>query len=295
MKRLLSFLAIGVLIVTGTTAGAALAAGQSDTSGAGKAPEHSQAGGQGQAQGGNASSGGPGQQAQGQGTQRQSSTSSQGANQSGPYNPSGVGSPSGNGKSTDNNGNRPCAGCVGKADAKNPPGQLPGGQDSNRGYECDDNQGVGKTNPAHSGCSSGSTTTTTTSAGGSSSTGSGPAGQPGGPSDQGAVLGQSQPDRSEPPAADSPAAGEPEPAAGEPARGRELPFTGLGLVWMALLGLILVGVGRQVRRSSSPVPDEPARVTESAPEAEAGTPPPRSRHGAALATLVLLSIGVLLR
>ena len=41
----------------------------------------------------------------------------------------------------------------GKADAKNPPGQAPDGSDSNKGYECDENQGVGKTNPAHSGCS----------------------------------------------------------------------------------------------------------------------------------------------
>jgi hypothetical protein len=78
---------------------------------------------------------------------------------SGPYDPdpadpgaSGVGQPSGNGKSTDNNGNRPCAGCVGKADYKNPPGQLPDGSDHNKGYECDGNEGVGKMNPAHSGC-----------------------------------------------------------------------------------------------------------------------------------------------
>jgi hypothetical protein len=78
---------------------------------------------------------------------------------SGPYDPdpadpgaSGVGEPSGNGKSTDNNGNRPCAGCVGNADYKNPPGQLPDGSDDNKGYECDENEGVGKMNPAHSGC-----------------------------------------------------------------------------------------------------------------------------------------------
>src|SRR5918995_1943604 len=81
---------------------------------------------------------------------------------SGPYDPdptdpgaSGVGQPSGNGKSTDNNGNRPCAGCVGKADYKNPPGQLPDGSDHNKGYECDENEGVGKMNPAHSGCAPG--------------------------------------------------------------------------------------------------------------------------------------------
>ncbi|HEV3475667.1 MAG TPA: hypothetical protein VG602_09935 [Actinomycetota bacterium] len=49
-------------------------------------------------------------------------------------------------------GGRPCAGCVGNADYKNPPGQFPDGTDANNGYECDGNSGVGKTNPAHSGC-----------------------------------------------------------------------------------------------------------------------------------------------
>lgn len=77
-----------------------------------------------------------------------------GANQSpGPYDPSGCGLPSGNGKSDNNNSSKPCAGCVGNADAKNPPGQYPNGGDPNAGYECDRNQGVGQTNPAHTGCS----------------------------------------------------------------------------------------------------------------------------------------------
>ena len=76
-----------------------------------------------------------------------------GANQSpGPYDPNGCGLPSGNGKSTNNNSSKPCAGCVGNADAKNPPGQYPNGSDPNAGYECDRNQGVGQTNPAHTGC-----------------------------------------------------------------------------------------------------------------------------------------------
>jgi len=48
---------------------------------------------------------------------------------------------------------KPCAGCVGKADNKNPQGQMPNAdEDGNRGYECDDNQGVGQGNPAHTGC-----------------------------------------------------------------------------------------------------------------------------------------------
>lgn len=66
----------------------------------------------------------------------------------GAYCPSGVGAPSGNGNAT----NQPAAGTKGKADFKNPPGQAPDGSDKNKGYECDTNQGVGKTNPAHSGC-----------------------------------------------------------------------------------------------------------------------------------------------
>lgn len=33
----------------------------------------------------------------------------------------------------------------------NPPGQLPF-PDSNAGYECDSNHGIGQTNPAHTGC-----------------------------------------------------------------------------------------------------------------------------------------------
>ncbi|MGE5719204.1 MAG: LPXTG cell wall anchor domain-containing protein [Nocardioidaceae bacterium] len=47
---------------------------------------------------------------------------------------------------------KPCAGCVGKADNKNPKGQYPHGGDHNAGYECDRNQGIGQSNPAHTGC-----------------------------------------------------------------------------------------------------------------------------------------------
>jgi hypothetical protein len=41
---------------------------------------------------------------------------------------------------------------VGNADDKFPPGQAPNGTDDNNGYECDGNKGIGKTNPAHTGC-----------------------------------------------------------------------------------------------------------------------------------------------
>jgi len=73
------------------------------------------------------------------------------------------GSASLNGSGGGNATGRPCAGCVGRADNKNPLGQ---GQkypefradgrliqdDRNNGYECDGNNGIGKSNPAHTLC-----------------------------------------------------------------------------------------------------------------------------------------------
>ena len=86
-----------------------------------------------------------------------------GANQDcGAYCPNGVGLPSGNGGDNGNATGKPCAGCVGNADGKNPPGQAVDGSDHNNGYECDGNNGIAKTNPAHSGCSSTSIPQTTT-------------------------------------------------------------------------------------------------------------------------------------
>jgi hypothetical protein len=83
-----------------------------------------------------------------------------GANQDcGAYCPSGVGLPSGNGNGNGNATGKPCAGCVGNADDKNPPGQFKDGSDHNNGYECDGNHGIGRTNPAHSGCSPTTSTT----------------------------------------------------------------------------------------------------------------------------------------
>jgi hypothetical protein len=75
-----------------------------------------------------------------------------GANQGTVYDSTCDGSPSLNGNGKGNASGRPCAGCVGNADDKNPPGQMPGGSDNNKGYECDENSGVGRTNPAHTGC-----------------------------------------------------------------------------------------------------------------------------------------------
>ncbi|CAA9387128.1 MAG: hypothetical protein AVDCRST_MAG47-2584 [uncultured Nocardioidaceae bacterium] len=69
------------------------------------------------------------------------------------YCPTNVGAPSGNGNGNGKAVGKPAAGTVGNADSKNPPGQAPDGSDSNNGYECDGNSGIGKTNPAHTGCS----------------------------------------------------------------------------------------------------------------------------------------------
>jgi hypothetical protein len=78
--------------------------------------------------------------------------SGNGANVHGAYDSTRDGSPSMNGNGNGNATGKPCAGCVGAADNKNPPGQLPNGTDLNAGYECDTNHGIGRTNPAHTGC-----------------------------------------------------------------------------------------------------------------------------------------------
>src|SRR3954452_12598883 len=78
----------------------------------------------------------------------------------GPYCSTRDGSPSGNGNGNGKATGKPCAGCVGKADNKNPKGQMPGGSDHNAGYECDRNHGIGRSNPAHTGCTTGSSSST---------------------------------------------------------------------------------------------------------------------------------------
>src|SRR3954467_8925193 len=78
--------------------------------------------------------------------------SGHGANTHGPYDSTRSGAPSLNGNGKGKAVGKPCAGCVGKADNKNPKGQMPNGSDANAGYECDRNHGIGRTNPAHTGC-----------------------------------------------------------------------------------------------------------------------------------------------
>ena len=76
-----------------------------------------------------------------------------------PYRSTRNGAPSDNGSGTGQATGRPCAGCVGQADNKNPPGQASSGpSDHNNGYECDGNNGIGQTNPAHTGCTTPPTT-----------------------------------------------------------------------------------------------------------------------------------------
>lgn len=113
-----------------------------------------------------------------------------GANQHGAYDSTRDGSPSENGNGNGNATGKPCAGCVGKADNKNPKGQAPDGSDRNNGYECDGNQGVGKTNPAHTGCTAtpgttgdGSTPPAVSGSDDGSSGGTGPQGSTGGVTD----------------------------------------------------------------------------------------------------------------
>lgn len=87
--------------------------------------------------------------------------SGQGANIHGPYDSTRNGAASQNGNGNGSAVGKPCAGCVGKADNKNPAGQMPNGSDRNAGYECDRNHGIGRTNPAHTGCTTAPTATTT--------------------------------------------------------------------------------------------------------------------------------------
>ncbi|NUT93165.1 MAG: LPXTG cell wall anchor domain-containing protein [Saccharothrix sp.] len=131
----------------------------------GQSQEHGQAGDQGQA-----GEHGQGQPAQGGPAQEDTNApqppsnadfTDHGANTHGPYDSTRDGSLSENGNGDGQQVGQPCAGCVGNADNKNPPGQLPGGSDGNAGYECDRNAGVGRSNPAHTGCTETNPPTTT--------------------------------------------------------------------------------------------------------------------------------------
>lgn len=101
---------------------------------------------------GNAGTSGTYNQPQPYSTADQNNTGANNTSPSNPYKSTRDGSPSLNGNGNGQATGKPCAGCVGKADNKFPPGQAPNGTDRNAGYECDRNNGIGKTNPAHTGC-----------------------------------------------------------------------------------------------------------------------------------------------
>ena len=171
-----------------------------------------------------------------------------GANTHGPYDSTRDGSPSGNGNGTGNAIGKPCAGCVGKADNKNPPGQLPGGSDANAGYECDRNHGVGRTNPAHTGCRPDSPPPPpdTCPSGNPPVNGQCDGDNPGGDNPGGGTPGGGQPPQAQPGAVPASAAGE------------DLAFTGaavlplLGLAAMTIVaGAVLMLASRRRRRPLS--------------------------------------------
>lgn len=153
-----------------------------------------------------------------------------------PYRSTRSGAPSLNGNGQGQAVGKPCAGCVGRADNKNPKGQQPGGSDPNNGYECDGNHGIGRTNPAHTGCApavpSSTTTTTTTTPPAATTTTTVPAppakGSSGGPTNSGAPPPVAHP---QPPAAIT---------ASPPGA---LAFTGSATSSLALLGLMALGAG----------------------------------------------------
>src|SRR5688500_13048205 len=143
--------------------------------------------------------------------------SGNGANVHGPYDSTRDGSPSLNGNGTGEAVGKPCAGCVGKADNKNPQGQLPGGSDANKGYECDANHGIGRSNPAHTGCKPAETPPQTPP-----------------PSTKTDVP-------PPPPGGGAPQA--PAPQVATAAEADELAFTGFDVLPLGLGGLALVGAG----------------------------------------------------
>jgi hypothetical protein len=151
--------------------------------------------------------------------------SGNGANVHGPYDSTRDGSPSQNGNGGGEAVGKPCAGCVGKADNKNPPGQLPGGSDANKGYECDANHGVGRSNPAHTGCKPGETPPTTPPPTTPPTKTEVPPPPPGGGAPQ-APAPQAAPQ-----------------AAAQAADVDELAFTGFDVLPLGLAGFTLIGAG----------------------------------------------------
>ncbi|GAA5105912.1 hypothetical protein [Haloechinothrix salitolerans] len=172
--------------------------------------------------------------------------SGNGANTHGPYDSTRDGSPSRNGNGDGKAKGKPCAGCVGKADNKNPPGQMPGGSDPNAGYECDTNSGIGKSNPAHTSCQEQPPTTPpeTTPPETTPPETTPPEGTPTTTTEPPTTTDTTPPETSTPPAPTPPGETQP-PAGGEApeAAPETLPTTGVNATLPVLGGLAAVLIG----------------------------------------------------
>ena len=154
----------------------------------------------------------------------------------GPYCSTRDGSPSLNGNGNGAALGKPCAGCVGKADNKNPAGQMPNGSDPNAGYECDRNHGIGRSNPAHTGC-----TASVTPPSGCVETVGHPCDTPG--SSSGCVATAVHPCTSPHAGALAESQTRNGVSASSPATSAPLASTGTDVVWLLAVGLILIGLG----------------------------------------------------
>ena len=181
-----------------------------------------------------------------------------GANNGGncaPYCSTRDGSPSENGNGGGKATGKPCAGCVGRADNKRPEGQLPtAATDGNRGYECDDNKGIGKGNPAHTSCRTTTRPETPPPVTPPVTTTAPPLVTPAGVAKAPALVPASnevlgKEDVSPEEVAENEALQQQRDKVVATRKGaRELAFTGLGLAWMALLGAGFLGLGHALRR-----------------------------------------------
>ena len=194
-----------------------------------------------------------------------------GANQTdGPYRSNRHGAESLNGNGNGEATGKPCAGCVGRADNKEPQGQMPDAvSDGNNGYECDGNNGIAKTNPAHTGCSPEDTvvpeTPPTTEVQGENESKGGtevlgehivrevpevlaveavPAASPAPSAVE--VLGLHEIRSTEVAAAAAPAA----PAAQAQPAGSSLPLTGANIVTLMVIAALIAGAGMLARSAS---------------------------------------------
>jgi hypothetical protein len=134
------------------------------------------------------------------------------------------------------------AGTEGKADNKFPLGQAPNGTDLNRGFECDQNPGIGNGNPAHTTCRFSSSSVTPPL----------PSGVTVIPSPASGVLSEV--------VTQQPASVTETPLAAQATTGA-LAFTGLAALWLAFAGLVLIGFGFALIWLTGRAPQAHSRLT----------------------------------